>query len=138
VPLLDKVIFIQDQATSSRHYSCIEGYYSSPHCCSFTAVIRDGCAERGVSFGQAVPTHCKYRLYGEEIDDFTKPVPHPHFRLVAQLCRLPQRQQYLQTCDADLTAKYLVPGRPFHLHNMARRTDSSACRRYMSAQGGCI
>lgn len=24
----------------------------SPHCCSFTAVIRDGGAERGVSFGQ--------------------------------------------------------------------------------------
>jgi hypothetical protein len=26
----------------------------SPHCCSFTAVIRDGCTERGVSFSQVV------------------------------------------------------------------------------------
>ena len=28
VPLLDKVQFMQDQAISSRHYSCIEGYDS--------------------------------------------------------------------------------------------------------------
>jgi hypothetical protein len=42
----------------------------SPHCCSFTAVIRDGSAERGVSFSQVVRLIASIGHVGK-IDDFT-------------------------------------------------------------------
>ncbi|PVH70467.1 hypothetical protein DL98DRAFT_133862 [Cadophora sp. DSE1049] len=53
----------------------------SPHCCSFTAVIRDGCAERGVSFSQVVRLITSIGHMGK-IDDFTiKPVEQHSFLL---------------------------------------------------------
>ncbi|KAG4436717.1 hypothetical protein IFR05_007800 [Cadophora sp. M221] len=42
----------------------------SPHCCSFTAVIRDSCIERGVSFSQVVRFIASIGYVGK-IDDFT-------------------------------------------------------------------
>jgi len=53
----------------------------SPHCCSFTAVVRDGCAERGVSFSQVVRLIVSIGHVGK-IDDFTiKPVGQNSFLL---------------------------------------------------------
>ena len=53
----------------------------SPHCCSFTAVIRDGCAERGVSFSQVVRLIASIGHVGK-IDDFTiRPVKQQSFLL---------------------------------------------------------
>ncbi len=53
----------------------------SLHCCSFTAVIRDGCAERGVSFSQVVRLIASTGHVGK-IDDFTiKPVEQHSFLL---------------------------------------------------------
>ncbi len=46
----------------------------SPHCCSFTAVIRDGCDGRGVSFGQLISLIESIGHAGK-IGDFTiKPI----------------------------------------------------------------
>jgi hypothetical protein len=53
----------------------------SPYCCSFTAVIRDGSAERGVSFSQVVRLIASIGHVGK-IDDFTiKPVEQHSFLL---------------------------------------------------------
>jgi len=53
----------------------------SLHCCSFTAVIRDGCDRRGVFFSQLAQL-IKSIGYMEKIDDFTiKPIEHYSFLL---------------------------------------------------------
>jgi hypothetical protein len=53
----------------------------SPHCYSFTAVIRDSCAERGVSFSQVVQLIATIGHVGK-IDDFTiKPMEQYSFLL---------------------------------------------------------
>jgi hypothetical protein len=53
----------------------------SPYYCSFTAVIRDGCAERGVSFGQ-VSRLIESICYVGKIDNFTiKPIEQHSFLL---------------------------------------------------------
>lgn len=98
----------------------------SPHCCSFTAVIRDSCVERGVSFSQVVRFIASIGYVGK-IDDFTiKPVeqhsflltgfsgiPHPGPRSVARLFRLLRRHavttSMLRVSD-HRRAKLLVPG----------------------------
>jgi hypothetical protein len=49
----------------------------SPHCCSFTAVIRDVCAERGVSFSQVVQLIASIGHVGK-IDDFTIKLVEQH------------------------------------------------------------
>jgi hypothetical protein len=51
------------------------------YCCSFTAVIRDGCAERGVSFSYVVRLIASIGHVGK-IDDFTiKPIEQHSFLL---------------------------------------------------------
>ncbi len=51
----------------------------SPHCCSFTAVVRDGCAEQEVSFSQVGRLIASISYVGN-IDDFTiKPVEQHSF-----------------------------------------------------------
>ncbi|KAI9769831.1 MAG: hypothetical protein M1840_003825 [Geoglossum simile] len=53
----------------------------SLYCCSFTAVIRDGCDRRGVSFGQLAQLIESIGYVGK-IDDFTiKPIEHHSFLL---------------------------------------------------------
>ncbi len=55
----------------------------SPHCCSFTAVIRDGCDGRGVSFGQLISLIESIGHAGK-IDDFTiKPIEQHSFLLTS-------------------------------------------------------
>jgi hypothetical protein len=46
----------------------------SPHCCSFTAVIRDGGAERGVSFGQVARLIASIGHIGKIADFSIKPM----------------------------------------------------------------
>jgi hypothetical protein len=58
----------------------------SPHCCSFTAVIRDGCAERGVSFSQVVRLIASIGHAGK-IDDFTIKSIEQHSFLVTGFSR---------------------------------------------------
>jgi hypothetical protein len=60
----------------------------SPHCCSFTAVIRDGGAERGVSFGQVA------RLIASigKIADFRIKPMEQHSFLVTGLSRYTSSQ----------------------------------------------
>jgi hypothetical protein len=53
----------------------------SPHCCSFSAVIRHGCAERGVSFSELSRLIASIGYVGK-IDDFTiKPIEQHSFLL---------------------------------------------------------
>jgi hypothetical protein len=54
----------------------------SLYCCSFTAVIRDGCDRRGVSFGQLAQLIESISHVGK-IDDFTiKPIEHHSFLFI--------------------------------------------------------
>jgi hypothetical protein len=78
----------------------------SPHCCFFTAVIRDGCAERGVSLAR-LSDSLQASAMGK-IDDFT----HPHFRLVAQLCRLLQRAAVLTSMRRGPDGQVPCPCKP--------------------------
>jgi hypothetical protein len=58
----------------------------SLHCCSFTAVIRDGCTERGVSFSQVVRFIASIGHVGK-IDDFTIKSIEQHSFLVTGFSR---------------------------------------------------
>ena len=51
----------------------------SPHCCSFTAVIRDGGAERGVSFGQLARLIASIGHVGKIADFSIKPIEQHSF-----------------------------------------------------------
>jgi hypothetical protein len=63
----------------------------SPHCCSFTAVIRDGSAERGVSFGQLAQLIASIGHVGK-IDDFSiKPMEQHSFLLTGFSWHTPSR-----------------------------------------------
>jgi hypothetical protein len=53
----------------------------SLHCCSFTAVIRDGCAERGVSLSQVIRLIVSIGHVGEFIDFTIKPIEQYSFLL---------------------------------------------------------
>jgi hypothetical protein len=63
----------------------------SPHCCSFTAVIRDGGAKRGVSFGQLAQLIASIGHVGK-IDDFSiKPMEQHSFLLTGFSWHTPSR-----------------------------------------------
>jgi hypothetical protein len=53
----------------------------SSHCCSFTAVIRDGCAEQGVSFSQVVRLITSIGHVGKIVDFTIKPIEQHSFLL---------------------------------------------------------
>jgi len=63
----------------------------SPHCCSFTAVIRDGGAERGVSFGQVARLIASIGHVGKIADFSIKPMEQHSF-LVTGLSRYTSSQ----------------------------------------------
>ncbi|KAH8603099.1 hypothetical protein B0O99DRAFT_588145 [Bisporella sp. PMI_857] len=58
----------------------------SPRCCSFTSVIRDGCAKRGASFSQVVRLIAGIGHMGK-IDDFTIKLIEQHSFLLTGFSR---------------------------------------------------
>jgi hypothetical protein len=92
----------------------------SPHCCFFTAVIRDGCAERGVSFNQVVRLIAGIGHVGK-VDDFTiKPLEQHSFLVTGFSRHTPSRPSSGGTAvstaaEAGRTHKDATRTRPKHV-----------------------
>jgi hypothetical protein len=72
----------------------------TPHCCSFTAIIRDGCDRRGVSFGQLAQL-IRGTSHVGRIDDFTIQPIEQHAFLVTGFSR--QDLPRLSSSKTDLS-----------------------------------
>ena len=99
----------------------------SPHCCFFTAVIRDGCDGRGVSFGQLARLIESIGHAGK-IDDFTiKPIEQHSFLLTGfsrYTSSYPSSSGTTVAIAAEAGRKYVEATRTQRQHSTAVDTEA--------------